>query len=204
MIHFAAFDLGKVLASPPDLFSAPAEHLGVSAKAYKALYLNGRPAYDGGGSRVEYWLPLLTGLGLEPTPQAIIHLAELDAELWIQVRPAARAMLTTVYSWGLRTALVTNGPLTLGQVMREAEWSTLIDRVFISSELRLTKPDPEVFAAVTEELGVAAEEVAFIDDRPECVDAAASFGWHSHLWVDDEDSLEWLTAICEREPPAQP
>jgi len=192
-----AFDLGKVLASPPDLFSAPAQYLGVSAPDYEQLYRTGRAAYDGGGSRVEYWGPLLSGLGLEPTAQAISHLARLDAELWIQLRPTAEAMLTTVYSWGLRTALVSNGPLALGRAVRFAEWSALIDRVFISSELRLSKPDPAVFPAVTKELEVEPEEVAFIDDRPDCIAAAATYGWRSHLWVDDADSLAWLTEICD-------
>ena len=202
MISFIAFDLGKVLASPPDLFSAPAEYLGVPAEAYKALYRAGRAAYDGGGSRVEYWGPLLDGLGLAPTAEAITHLANLDAELWIQLRPSAEAMLTTVYSWGLRTALVSNGPLALGRAVRFAEWSALIDRVFISSELRLSKPDPAVFPAVTAQLEVTPQEVAFIDDRPDYVAAANAYGWRSHVWVDDADSLAWLGEVCERVVPS--
>jgi putative hydrolase of the HAD superfamily len=201
MIGFVAFDLGKVLASPPDLFSAPAEYLGVPPHEFEALYRFGRAAYDGGGSRVEYWGPLLSGLGLDPTAEAITHLANLDAELWIQLRPSAEAMLTTVYSWGLRTALVSNGPLALGRAVRFADWSALIDRVFISSELRLSKPDPAVFPAVTSQLEVGPHEVAFIDDRIECVDAATAYGWRSHLWVDDADSLLWLADVCDRDLP---
>jgi putative hydrolase of the HAD superfamily len=200
VIGFVAFDLGKVLASPPDLYSAPAEYLGVPAEDYQGLYRIGRADYDGGGSRVEYWGPLLSGLGQEPTAEAITHLANLDAELWIQLRPSAEAMLTTVYSWGLRTALVSNGPLALGRAVRFAEWSALIDRVFISSELRLSKPDPAVFPAVTAQLEVTPDQVAFIDDRPECVQAANDYGWISHLWVSDADSLTWLANVCQQEP----
>ncbi|HAM44235.1 MAG TPA: hypothetical protein DCM67_04310 [Propionibacteriaceae bacterium] len=65
----------------------------------------------------------------------------------------------------------------------------MIDRGFISSELRLSKPDPAVFPAITARLDVQPDEVAFIDDRQECVDAASDHGWLSHLWVDDADSL---------------
>ncbi len=201
VIRFVAFDLGKVLASPPDLYAAPAAYLGVPSEVFEGLYWNGRKAYDQGGSRVEYWGPLLQGLGLEPTAEAITHLATLDAELWIQLRPSAEAMLTTVYSWGLRTALVSNGPLALGRAVSSAEWSALIDRVFISSELRLSKPDPAVFPAVTAQLDVEPAEVAFIDDRQECVDAANDYGWLSHLWVDDTDSLAWLTSIVDTHSP---
>ena len=201
VIRFVAFDLGKVLASPPDLYAAPAEYLGVPPEVYEGLYWNGRKAYDQGGSRVEYWGPLLQGLGLEPTAEAITHLAGMDAELWIQLRPSAEAMLTTVYSWGLRTALVSNGPHALGRAVSSAEWAALIDRVFISSELRLSKPDPAVFPAITAQLDVQPDEVAFIDDRQECVDAASAYGWLSHLWVNDADSLSWLISIVDTHSP---
>lgn len=196
MIRSVAFDLGKVLASPSDLYSAPAAYLGIATQEYHDYYWIGRPAYDAGGSRVEYWTPLLESLGIEVTADQIAHLAELDAELWIQLRPSAEAMLTAVYSWGLHTALVSNGPLALGRAVKNAEWAALIDKVFISSDLRLSKPDPAVFPAVTADLGVLPQEVAFIDDRPECVEAAAAYGWVSHLWIDDTDSLDWLRELC--------
>ena len=85
--------------------------------------------------------------------------------------------------------------------MRSAEWAALIDRVFISSELRLSKPDPAVFPAITAQLDVQPDEVAFIDDRQECVDAASAYGWLSHLWVNDADSLSWLISIVDTHSP---
>jgi putative hydrolase of the HAD superfamily len=202
VIRFVAFDLGKVLASPPDLYSDPAAYLGVTTQEYHDHYWTGRPAYDAGGSRVEYWSPMLELLGVEVTADRIAHLAELDAEHWIKLRPSAEAMLTTVFAWGLRTALVSNGPLALGRAVKFAEWSGLIDHVFISSDLRLSKPDPAVFPAVTDDLGAQPAEVAFIDDRPECVAAASAYGWVSHLWIDDTDSLEWLREVCATAPSA--
>ena len=30
------------------------------------------------------------------------------------------------------------------------------------------------------------------------VSRIAALGWQAHLWVDDADSLEWLTEICGR------
>lgn len=195
MIRFAVFDLGQVLSSPPDLYRAPAELLGVEPEAFQALYWTGRPAYDAGGSRVEYWQPMVTGLGVQPTGELISGLATMDAELWIQLRPTAIEVLETVHRWGLRTGLLSNAPLALGRAVRYSDWAPLIDRVFISAELRLVKPDPAIYAAVTAELDVAPDEVAFIDDRPANVTAAAEFGWNAHLWVDDADSLAWLGQV---------
>lgn len=174
MIRFTVFDLGQVLSSPPDLYRAPAELLGFEPVAFQALYWTGRPAYDAGGSRVEYWQPMVEQLGVQPTGELISALATMDAELWIQLRPTAIEVLQAVHRWGLRTGLLSNAPLALGRAVRHSDWAPLIDRVFISAELRLIKPDPAIYAAATE------------------------FGWQAHLWVDDADSLAWLTEVCER------
>ena len=65
MIGVVAFDLGQVLSSPPDLYSTPAALLDVEPDDYEALYWNDRVAYDAGGSRIEYYTPMPTALGVK-------------------------------------------------------------------------------------------------------------------------------------------
>ena len=201
MIRFVVFDLGQVLSSPPDLYRTPAALLGVDPDAYEALYWVNRRRYDAGGSRVEYWQPILEGLDVQPTGELISGLATLDAELWLEPRGAALDLVNEVYSWGIKTALLSNAPLVMGKLIRHTEWVGLFDRVFISAELGLVKPDPEVFAVVTRELGVEPAEIAFIDDREPNVISSRDAGWHSHLWVDDDDSRAWLTQVCGQDRP---
>ena len=50
MIRAVVFDLGQVLASPPDIHSHPAGLLGVATDDFAAGYWTGRQAYDEGGS----------------------------------------------------------------------------------------------------------------------------------------------------------
>lgn len=69
-----------------------------------------------------------------------------------------------------------------------AEWSAFLRRkhnidafipdecAFISSDLRLRKPDPEMYAKALSSLAVQAHECVFIDDSPERVDAASKLG----------------------------
>ncbi len=96
MIRFVVFDLGQVLASPPDIYHAPAELLGVDPDAYRELYWSHRRAYDTGGSRVEYWQPILDRLGVQPSGELISNLATLDADLWTELRPTAAELLQVV------------------------------------------------------------------------------------------------------------
>lgn len=196
MIRIVVFDLGQVLASPAELYRAPAALLGVEPEAYEAVYWTGRRPYDTGGSPDDYWRPILAGLGVRPTVELVDRLDALDAAMWVDVRPTALSVVEAVRSWGLRTALVSNAPLSLGEAVRRAEWVGLFERVFISAELGTTKPDPAIFATVTAELDVAPGEIAFIDDREPNVTAAEHFGWQAHLWVDDADGLAWLQRVC--------
>ncbi|MFN8137780.1 MAG: HAD family phosphatase [Propionicimonas sp.] len=204
MIRFVVFDLGQVLSSPPDLYRTPAGLLGVEPDAYQALYWERRRAYDSGGSRVEYWQPILEGLGVPPSGDLITRLARMDADLWLEPRPAALDLVNSVFGWGVRTALLSNAPLIMGKLIRHTDWVNLFDKVYISAELGFVKPDPRVFALVTADLGVQPSEIAFIDDREPNVLAARALGWEAHLWVDDDDSRRWLGDVCGGALPGDP
>lgn len=52
-----------------------------------------------------------------------------------------------------------------------------VDAVFGSADLAVAKPDPSVFAHVTDILGVAPHRCFFVDDLPDNVAAARRFGW---------------------------
>jgi HAD superfamily hydrolase (TIGR01509 family) len=53
--------------------------------------------------------------------------------------------------------------------------------VFVSSELRLRKPDPEAFIAVAGLTGFRPSELCFFDDSPENVGGARTAGMPSVL-----------------------
>jgi len=48
--------------------------------------------------------------------------------------------------------------------------------LFFSYELRMIKPDQQIFAAVTEKLGCSASDILFFDDSQANIDAAIRFG----------------------------
>jgi glucose-1-phosphatase len=59
----------------------------------------------------------------------------------------------------------------------------VLERPFLSHELGLMKPSPEVFAQVARGLGCEPGEIAFFDDGPENVDGAAKAGLSAHHTV---------------------
>lgn len=70
------------------------------------------------------------------------------------------------------------------------------DRVFLSYELHLSKPSPEIFKETLRLAGIKAEETLFIDDMKENCDAAQSLGintWqnvHNNDWLDENELFE--------------
>lgn len=72
------------------------------------------------------------------------------------------------------------------------------DVVVYSHEVGFAKPDPAVYALTTQRLGVAAEEVAFLDDSAVAVAAAREAGWHAVLHTDTPTSIRELEGLLAR------
>jgi len=56
------------------------------------------------------------------------------------------------------------------------------DRDFISGHMKVTKPDPNIYAQVEETSGLKGAALIFADDRQANIAAAQAFGWQTHLF----------------------
>lgn len=57
------------------------------------------------------------------------------------------------------------------------------DRRWISGHLGLVKPEPEIYARLEAQSGVAPERLLFTDDRADNIAAAQARGWQTHLFT---------------------
>ncbi len=64
----------------------------------------------------------------------------------------------------------------------ERENYHIFDYVFLSTQMRMKKPNPKVFRHVLKTMGIKANEAVFIDDRKINADAAEKLGIHSILF----------------------
>lgn len=60
------------------------------------------------------------------------------------------------------------------------------DREYVSGRLRVTKPEPAIYAALEADCGLPPEALLFVDDRPENVAAAITRGWRGHVFTGPE------------------
>lgn len=94
-----------------------------------------------------------------------------------------------------RTAILTNS--FVGS--REAEearygFTSMVDLAIYSHEEGLAKPNPRIFQLAAERLGVAPNEIIFLDDRPENVAAARECGLQAVLFTSTAQAIAEIEA----------
>ncbi|RMB61181.1 HAD family hydrolase [Tessaracoccus antarcticus] len=195
MIKAVVFDLGGVLASPPSLLPLLAARMGTTHARVAEHYWSGRDAYDAGGSTQDYWGPLVAAAGGSASEGLLDELALLDASVWSELRPQAWQVLRDCRSAGVIVAILSNSPHAVQSAADGAQWRRDVDHLFVSATLGMMKPDPAIYRAVADQLGLPGAELAFIDDKQANVDGALAVGWRAHLWTDDADTRDWLVAV---------
>jgi putative hydrolase of the HAD superfamily len=187
-----------VLATPVDLYEGLARLLGTTPDAVpKGFWGPHRHAYDEGGSDRAFWaaaLPLIEGAQGIDLDALLPALVDADTNGWRTIRPGAREILVELNRLGIGVHVLSNAPRHFAESSATFDWRDLVDTFFFSGLLGVAKPDPAIYAAVEDSLGLSADALWFIDDKQENITTATSRGWHAHLWIDDDDTREWLVA----------
>jgi epoxide hydrolase-like predicted phosphatase len=126
-------------------------------------------------------------------PDAMAHRARLRPPLLDAVRRLRRLM---------PTALLTNN-------VREwrcgwhavLEPSTLFDVIVDSSEVGSRKPEPRIYGITRDMLGVAHDEIFFLDDIGQNLKAARALGWNTVLYTDTGAVLAVLEELIAAQKP---
>jgi HAD superfamily hydrolase (TIGR01509 family) len=84
---------------------------------------------------------------------------------------------------GYKVACLSNLEIEIEHICRETGLYNYFDRVFLSTELKMQKPDLEIFHKVLEELKCQPNETIFTDDKIENVIAANKIGIHGLHFV---------------------
>jgi epoxide hydrolase-like predicted phosphatase len=74
-------------------------------------------------------------------------------------------------------------------------FTDLFDAIIYSHEAGLAKPDPRIYALLCGELNVEPNELVFVDDVCENVDAAVQFGIHAVLHRSARESIDAVNSL---------
>ncbi len=91
---------------------------------------------------------------------------------------------------GYKIYLLTNYPETMFKEhdARKFGFTHLVDGVVVSSIVKMSKPDPNIYIYMLKKYNLKAEESIFIDDRIKNVEAAEKLGIHTILFSDYKEA----------------
>lgn len=75
------------------------------------------------------------------------------------------------------------------------------ERCFYSHEMKLRKPQTDIFGQVLDTMGFRPEATLFLDDSPQHLRAAESLGIHT-VWIQQPESVELVASLLLEEPVA--
>lgn len=197
------FDYGEVLSMSPSTADRDAlvAAAGAEPDPFWAAYWRHRDELDHGLLAVpDYWARVADDLGLTFGPAQVQRLWAADFRSWISVEPGSIEIVHDLHAGGTRLALLSNAGFDFGDPFRRAPFGRYFERVFVSAELGLLKPDPEIYRHVARELGIEPADMVFVDNKVENVAGAESIGVTGHHFTGVERLRSFLTALSEGSP----
>ncbi|EFN57693.1 hypothetical protein CHLNCDRAFT_11558, partial [Chlorella variabilis] len=139
------------------------------------------------GSGRQFWREIVrrsTGCSSEALFETLYdHYSRGDAYF---VTPGAVEAIHRIRARGLKTAVVSNFDTRLRRILRDLEVEHLWDAILVSAEVNMEKPNPSIFVAACEALGLPPETCVHVgDDRRNDVHGARDTGCYAWLWGED-------------------
>jgi len=178
VVKAVVFDFGGVLMRTEDRKprSQLAEHLGMTYDELSALIFNSPSAIQATKGEItaeEHWKEVQRSLALTE-----LEFEDVRSDFWagdILDQDLVNFLRTLRSKY--RTGLLSNAWDDLRQMIEEV-WhiDDAFDRLIISAEIGVAKPDPGIYQTTTTQLEVEPAQTVFVDDYPQNIDGARAAG----------------------------
>jgi len=186
-VSVVLFDYGQVLSAPPNpsAWAALRAVSGLDEAHLHAAYWEFRHAYDCGElTGVEYWLAVADRAGVQFNSAQLLALLAADIDLWTNLNKPMVKWAAQLQSAGIRTGVLSNIGDCIGEgIVTRLPWLAAFDHCTWSYQLKLAKPDPEIYRRTAQALDAEPKDILFIDDREENIAAATALGFQAILYT---------------------
>ncbi|WP_344293925.1 HAD family phosphatase [Agromyces neolithicus] len=193
------FDYGEVISHAPtaDDRALLLARAGVPGEPFWAAYCTHREGLDRGTTSIDaYWQAVAREVGAEWNAIDVHELWAIDHRSWLSVDPGTLRVLHALVAGGTRIALLSNAGPDFSGWLRHGSFARLFERVFVSGELGVVKPEPEIYEHAIAELGIEPADLLFVDNRAENVEGARAVGGDGHVFADSEELESWLRGLA--------
>jgi putative hydrolase of the HAD superfamily len=184
------FDSGDTLIHPVggrwnprfDFEEIVLRHLpGLAVESFPRAFMAGQKVLDAGPSTpslAEYHRAILRALGVRrPPPKLLRELEQPGARPPVEPFPEVPGVLERLRAGGVRMAIVSDNWPGLESLYRRLGLDAYFQAFVISAVLGCRKPDPRMYRAGSDALGLPPRECLFVDDAPDLVAAAIELGY---------------------------
>ena len=182
------FDYGGVISLPQSAADldviARLAGIGLDSEPFWRAYYAYRADLDQGSAGVAaYWRAIAGDVGASWDDVRVHELWAADFRSWLSINPGTIEVLAELKAGRTRLALLSNAGPDFGSYLRCGRLADFFAACYVSGELGLVKPQPEIYRHVLDDLGITAAEAVFIDDREPNVRAAQALGITGHLFT---------------------
>jgi putative hydrolase of the HAD superfamily len=193
------FDYGEVISlTPTEQDRAVILGLaGVPAEPFWRAYFAHRDGLDQGTAGVRaYWQAIAAELGVVWSDARIHELWAADFRSWLSVNPGTIEVLADLKAGGTKLALLSNAGPDFGSYFRHGPLSDWFDAFYVSGELKLLKPEADIYRHVLDDLGITAQQMVFTDNRADNVAGAEALGITGHVFTDAASLRSFLVSLA--------
>ena len=197
-IRAVLLDYGMVLSGPPNP-EAWARMRAISTLGEEDLhreYWKHRHPYDRGTHTGRaYWQLVGKGGGLVFTPEQVAGLIDADTDLWTDLNLPMVEWARQLQAAGIPTGILSNiGDAMEEGVRRKFDWIGGFTHCTWSHTLKLAKPEATIYSHAADGLELPPENILFIDDRADNLEAARAFGMQVIQYGEHATFLEEMHA----------
>src|ERR1700723_2634303 len=185
-VRAVVFDYGNVLGLEQTLEDMKALALvcGIPHERFSELYWKLRPPYDRGEiDGPAYWIAVADQQELGLSRDQIATLIKLDSESITRPNQSAVQWAKLLHHEGVPLTLLSNMPLELSRhVTKFFPSLSTFEYLIYSCDYGSIKPELAIYRNCLELLKAAPQDILYLDDRAENVEAAACLGMNSALF----------------------
>jgi putative hydrolase of the HAD superfamily len=202
-IRAVLWDMGGVILRTEDSSGRRRweQRLGLAPGELAKIVFDGegsRKAVVGRGTEDDIWTWVLGRLGL---PESERHALAADFFSGDRMDQRLVGFIRSLRP-RVKTGMITNAWPNVRNYL-ENEWhvADAFDRIVISAEVGLIKPDPRIYRMALEGLGVLPGEAVFVDDMPENITGAEAVGMHGIRFLTPDQAISEVRDLLGSPPP---
>jgi HAD superfamily hydrolase (TIGR01509 family) len=191
------FDFGGVMTGEPNreaVITFIQESFHFSSGEFETANQEKRQAVKQGKTDEEFWISYAKDKGIK-LPWNWVESFKLVMKDAIGINPKMYVLVEELREQQIPIALLSNIDERLSKLIGDFGFYKPFDPCLLSWEIGIEKPNPKAYEFLLTKLNLPAQEVLFIDDRPENIASAIELGMDAILF---ESELQLRTELIKR------